>query len=153
MPPVLTCLLGKRLCEDPAREPHWDLRQEAAQLIGYICRTFGDAYTTLIPRVSKTLMKTLLDGEKPLASHFGAIVGIAALGQNAFVSLLLPILPDYLAALHPELRHQMTDSDTEEVKRMEIAKVYDALLQIARIAVQSDPSLQERLAGLFGTDL
>jgi transcription initiation factor TFIID subunit 6 len=99
MPPILTCLLGKRLCEDPEREPHWSLRRDAAELVAYVCGTFGQAYQTIIPRVTKTMAKTLADGEKPLTSHYGAVVGLTALGPLTVESVILPILHDYLGAL------------------------------------------------------
>lgn len=99
LPPVLTCLLGKRLCENPDTEPHWSLRLDAADIIGFICKTWGTAYQTIVPRVTRTLAKTLGDAEKPLTSHYGAIVGLTALGPMAVQSVLIPVLPDYLKAL------------------------------------------------------
>lgn len=99
LPPVLTCLLGKRLCEEPEREPHWSLRLDAADIIGHICRTWGSAYQTIIPRVTRTMAKTLNDPEKPLTSHFGAIVGLTALGPMTVQSIIIPIIPAYLKAL------------------------------------------------------
>lgn len=99
LPPVLTCLLGKRLCEDPDREPHWSLRLDAADIIGYICKQWGSAYQTIIPRVTRTMTKTLNDAEKPLTSHYGAIAGLTAMGPMAVQSVLLPIIPTYLKAL------------------------------------------------------
>lgn len=99
MPPILTCLLGKRLCEDPEREPHWSLRRDAAELVAYICGTFGNVYQTIVPRVTKTMAKTLSDVDKPLTSHYGAVVGLTALGPLTVESVILPILKDYLDAL------------------------------------------------------
>lgn len=99
MPPILTCLLGKRLCEDPEREPHWSLRRDAAELVAYVCGTFGNAYQTIIPRVTKTMAKILSDAEKPLTSHYGAIVGLTALGPLTVEAVILPILHEYLSAL------------------------------------------------------
>lgn len=99
MPPVLTCLLGKRLCEDPEKEDHWSLRDRCAGMTADLCRKFGNIYATLVPRVTKTMAKTFMDASKPLPSHYGAIVGLAALGAHAIESLILPHLETYLAAL------------------------------------------------------
>lgn len=38
MPAVITCLVGKPLCADPATEDHWSLRELAAGIIGTICQ-------------------------------------------------------------------------------------------------------------------
>ncbi len=99
MPSVLSCLLGKRLCEDPAVEDHWSLREHAAAITATICQRYGNVYGTLIPRVTRTLIKTLLDQEKPLTSHYGAIVGITALGGRTIEAILLPHLAAYMAAI------------------------------------------------------
>jgi transcription initiation factor TFIID subunit 6 len=45
------------------------------------------------------MAKTLADGEKPLTSHYGAVVGLTALGPLTVESVILPILHDYLGAL------------------------------------------------------
>lgn len=122
MPPLLSCLLGKRLCEDPNREDHWTFRDKCAAILGDICKKYGMVYATLIPRISRTLLKTLLDGEKPLSSHYGAIVGIAALGPQAIDSLLLPNVENYMKALTADNNSEqmVTDqvsADVDRVKR------------------------------------
>ncbi len=76
MPCILTCLVGKRLCGTPT-EDHWTLRNFAAYLISTICKRYGNNYSTLQPRITKTLVRALLDPGKPLTTHYGAIVGIS----------------------------------------------------------------------------
>lgn len=102
MPPLLSCLLGKQLCEDPEKEDHWSLRDRCAHITAELCRKFGTIYATLVPRVTKTLAKTLSDPTKPVTSHYGAIVGIAALGPYAVENLIMPSLESYLAALNAD---------------------------------------------------
>ena len=116
MPPLLSCLLGRRLCEDPLREDHWTFRDKCASLVGDICRKYGSVYATLIPRISRTLLKTLVDGEKPLTCHYGAIVGIIALGRQAIDALLLPHIEAYLNALTPSESTEIT-ADQVRVKK------------------------------------
>lgn len=36
MPPVLTCLVGRKICNDP-NENHWEVRDYVANLVKYIC--------------------------------------------------------------------------------------------------------------------
>ncbi len=40
MPPILTCLVGRRLCENP-NEDHWELRDYAASLVALICLRYS----------------------------------------------------------------------------------------------------------------
>jgi transcription initiation factor TFIID subunit 6 len=99
MPPVLTCIVGKKLCEDPERDGrHWKLREEAANVLNTVLQKFGSTYHSLVPRVSKTLTKALVMGssedEPPyLTSQYGAIVALAKMGPQAVSSLLEPHVP------------------------------------------------------------
>lgn len=95
MPPVLTCLVGKRLADAPTDQQHWLVRDEAACIIAALCSAYGTVYNNMVPRIAKTMIKALTDPDKPLTCHYGAIVGIGALGAQAIDSLLLPLLPEY----------------------------------------------------------
>ncbi|EFC49518.1 predicted protein, partial [Naegleria gruberi] len=88
MPSILTCIVGKTLCENPY-ENHWGLRDFSANTIAYICRKFGSSYHTLQPRITKTLLHAFLDPKRSRATHYGAIVGITALGSHVTQLLLL----------------------------------------------------------------
>ncbi|KAL9655621.1 hypothetical protein ABK040_002284 [Willaertia magna] len=88
MPTVLTCLVGKTLCENP-NENHWGLRDFSANIISYICRKFGASYHTLQPRITKTLLHAFLDPKRARTTHYGAIVGITALGSHVTQLLFL----------------------------------------------------------------
>ena len=82
LPSLLTCLLGRHLCADPS-EDHWTLRHQAATLITLICRRFGVTYAALQPRVTRTMVGALLDVQRPLTTHYGAIIGIARSARTA----------------------------------------------------------------------
>jgi len=128
LPPVLTCLLGKRLCDDPEKDPHWSLRLDAADIIAYICKVWGSNYQSVIPRVTKTLAKTLSDPEKPLTSHYGAIVGLTAMGPMAVQSVILPVLQSYCQAI------QQLPQD-----RFDVQKCWQALKDAAQCWLNSEP--------------
>ena len=98
MPAVLTCLVGKRLCASPL-EDHWTLRHTAAGHVRTILSRYRDKYESLQPRVCKTLLDALNDGRKPLSTHYGALIGLGALGPMVVHSLLMPHLPTYLAGV------------------------------------------------------
>lgn len=127
MPIVLTCLVGKRLCKNPT-EDHWRLRDYSAYIIAYICNKFGANYHTLQPRVTKALLHAFLDPTRPRTTHYGAIVGIGALGPAVTQLLLMePVQNSNVAAfcrlLEPELR------STNHIVRFEAQMCYGALLE------------------------
>ena len=107
MPSVVTCLVAKKLGggEGPLgdRGDHCALRERAAETMALVCSKFGEQYPTIQPRITRTLVKALLDPAKPLATHYGAVVGLAALGPRVTRLLILPHLRQVLETLEPEL--------------------------------------------------
>ena len=83
------------------------MRLQASELVAFIAKTYGNTYTTLLPRVSKTLAKALsydssTNEIKPFSTHFGAIVGLTLLGTNVIDSVLMPMLENYLKFISDE---------------------------------------------------
>eukprot|EP00740_Mantoniella_antarctica_P007300 CAMPEP_0181350554 /NCGR_PEP_ID=MMETSP1106-20121128/1324_1 /TAXON_ID=81844 /ORGANISM="Mantoniella antarctica, Strain SL-175" /LENGTH=503 /DNA_ID=CAMNT_0023463027 /DNA_START=148 /DNA_END=1656 /DNA_ORIENTATION=- len=102
MPSVVTCMVAKRLSASPT-EDHWSLRIQAAGTMALVCRKFGGAYPTIQPRITRTLLRAMLDAGKPLPTHFGAISGLSALGPRVVRLLILPNLKQYLEVLEPHM--------------------------------------------------
>ena len=50
---------------------------------------FGSSYHTLQPRITKTLLHAFLDPKRSRTTHYGAIVGITALGSHVTQLLFL----------------------------------------------------------------
>ena len=107
MPAIMTCMVGKKLCKSPL-QPHWELRDRAAQLLTLIVRRYADSYATLQQRITNTLLHALLDTSKPLTTHYGAVVGLMALGPQTTNQLVVPNALPYLEAL---------DADTTAPRR------------------------------------
>jgi len=133
MPSILTCLVGRRLCDDPSVNDHWELRNYAAEITGFICKRYGDSYSSLQPRITKTLHQAFLDVSKPLTTHYGAIVGLSKLGTNVIQMLILPNVSSYMKILEPE----RSNNNPQPVKRQEAQKCYEALLHSAGQYLQS----------------
>jgi transcription initiation factor TFIID subunit 6 len=125
MPSIFTCLVGKKLTENPHAD-HWSLRDYAARLIALVCNKYGKAYKDLQPRTTKTLVQTFLDPLKPLTSHYGAIIGLSALGPHCVQLLLIPNISAYVKLLEPLL-----NQNEDLIRKMEAMKCYDAVLNIA----------------------
>ncbi|XP_071715749.1 transcription initiation factor TFIID subunit 6-like [Rutidosis leptorrhynchoides] len=124
MPPVVTCIVAKRLGKRIA-DNHWELRDFTAKLVATICKRFGHNYSSLQTRLTKTLLKSFLDRKRTLTQHYGAVQGLAALGPHVVRLLLLPNLETYLRFLEEVLR----ENQKKEMIRLEAWRVYGALLR------------------------
>lgn len=122
----------KKLCSKPT-EDHWSLRDRAASIIALICSKYSDTYSNLKPRISKTLFHAFLDTSKPLSTHYGGIVGLAALGPYTVEVLVLPNISAYMKILQPEL-------DSPGQRSFEARKCYDALLSAAGTCLRNSVS-------------
>eukprot|EP00288_Rhodomonas_lens_P008620 CAMPEP_0177727832 /NCGR_PEP_ID=MMETSP0484_2-20121128/20537_1 /TAXON_ID=354590 /ORGANISM="Rhodomonas lens, Strain RHODO" /LENGTH=377 /DNA_ID=CAMNT_0019240523 /DNA_START=61 /DNA_END=1191 /DNA_ORIENTATION=- len=98
MPAVMTCMVGKKLCKS-ALDPHWPLRDRAAGLLTFIVNRHAASYTTLQSRITSTLLHAFLDPARPLTTHYGAIVGLSALGPQTLNQLVLPHISAYAQLL------------------------------------------------------
>ncbi|XP_015706474.2 TAF6-like RNA polymerase II p300/CBP-associated factor-associated factor 65 kDa subunit 6L [Coturnix japonica] len=122
---VLYCALEPLAASINPRNDHWTLRDSAAVLLGRICRLHGDQLSGLHPQVLLALQKVLADPVRPLCSHYGAVVGLHALGWKAVERVLFPHLPSYGASLQAVL-------DDNSVSNAQVKadghKVYGAIL-------------------------
>lgn len=124
LPSILTCLVGKTLCADPASDDHWALRDYSASLLEKIVLSFGSAFVTLQPRLAKTLVGALLDFARPLTTHYGAIKGIAALGKAARSTLLFSNLAQYVPFV------AAAKEEGSALRKSEAARVLALLIEI-----------------------
>ncbi|KAF3498814.1 hypothetical protein DY000_02051914 [Brassica cretica] len=131
IPSIVTCLVSRKLGNRFA-DNHWELRDFTANLVGLICKRFGNAYITLQSRLTKTLVNALLDPKKALTQHYGAIQGLSALGHNVVRLLILSNLEPYLSLLEPELD---AEKQKNQMKSYEAWRVYGALLRAAGLCI------------------
>ena len=103
MPPLITCLVAKRLGASPA-DDHWALRHQAAACLAAVCARHGAAYPAVQPRLTRTLVAALLDPQRPMATHYGALTGLAALGPRVVQALVVPNAGDVLHRVAPLLQ-------------------------------------------------
>lgn len=113
MPPLLTCIVGKRLGKE-GNDRHWALRRESAAVVAGLCRQHSANYPQLQARVLKTMLSSLLDKAKPLSTHFGAVVCFAAFGPRVVDTFLVHNLPQYFKIWEGK-RHTEPDA-AEHVK-------------------------------------
>ncbi|EXJ94016.1 transcription initiation factor TFIID subunit 6 [Capronia coronata CBS 617.96] len=122
VPPVLTCLIGRSLGSGIGSLDHYDLRDLAAALLGHLCRKYSKYSHNLKPRLARSLLKTFLDPKKPFGSHYGAILGLRAIGGAEVVrQLIVPNLKPFGELLEEDLQ----DSS---LRKAEAEKVVAAIL-------------------------
>jgi transcription initiation factor TFIID subunit 6 len=98
VPPVLTCLIGRRLGPEGSENlaEQYKLRDIAASLIGQMASKYGSSSIQLRPRLARTCLKIFLDPSRTLNEHYGAITGILAIGgADGVRSLILPNIKAY----------------------------------------------------------
>lgn len=122
LPATITCLVGKRLCENP-RHNHWALRDYVAMLLQRICKRYANQYVDLWQRITVTISNSLKKLNHPLTTHYGSIVACGALGSLTAKKLILPKLPVFA----DKVRHVLESREQSPVRRYEAAKVYCAL--------------------------
>ncbi|XP_032345496.1 TAF6-like RNA polymerase II p300/CBP-associated factor-associated factor 65 kDa subunit 6L isoform X2 [Camelus ferus] len=77
---VLYCVLEPLAASINPLNDHWTLRDGAALLLSHIFWTHGDLVSGLYQQILLSLQKVLADPVRPLCSHYGAVVGLHALG-------------------------------------------------------------------------
>lgn len=88
----------------------------------------------------RTLAKAFLDRSKPLATHYGAIVGLAALGPHVVRTLLVPHAEPYVTeVLQPAL-----EEGASSARRAEAARCHATL--VSAIASAMYDRITQRVA-------
>ncbi|XP_018599860.1 TAF6-like RNA polymerase II p300/CBP-associated factor-associated factor 65 kDa subunit 6L isoform X2 [Scleropages formosus] len=111
-------------------------------------RTHGDLVSGLYHQILLSLQKVLSDPVRPLCSHYGAVVGLHALGWKAVERVLYPHLPAYWANLQAVL-------DDYSVSNAQVKadghKVYGAILvAVERLLKMKALSLSVNAEGGIG---
>ncbi|KAF2754854.1 Arf-domain-containing protein [Pseudovirgaria hyperparasitica] len=131
VPPVLTCLNGKRLGPASASSnsmqdggsgqplAHYSLRRLAASIITAIAKRYSESSHTLKPRIARACLKAFLDPNKPLGTHYGALAGLRGVaGAEAVRLLILPNLKLYDTILREAIVDESRKADADMVTAM-----------------------------------
>ncbi|KAM4611523.1 TAF6-like RNA polymerase II p300/CBP-associated factor-associated factor 65 kDa subunit 6L isoform 2-T2 [Polymixia lowei] len=142
---VMYCILEPLAASINPLNDHWTLRDYAALLLSHIFWTHGDLVSGLYHQILLSLQKVLSDPVRPLCSHYGAVVGLHALGWKAVERVLYPHLPAYWANLQAVL-------DDYSVSNAQVKadghKVYGAILvAVERLLKMKALSLSQSAEG------
>ncbi|KAL7327202.1 histone H4-like TAF Taf6, SAGA complex subunit [Mucor circinelloides] len=140
VPPILSCLVGRTICENPQTQDHWSTRQRAATMIATICHQYGKAYHTLQPRITKTLLRAFLDPARPLTTQYGSIIGLDKIGTEVTRVLIAPNIKFYT-----ENCLELGLNSTNSVRVQEAIKCKEALVTVLdHIAEHDDLALKKQ---------
>lgn len=158
VPPILTCLIGRQLGGNADLSEQFALRDLAASLLGLIARKYSHSSHALKPRLARSCLKTFLDPAKPFGAHYGAIIGLHAVGSPEAVRIL--ILPNLATYSNNLLRDGLADDNP---RRPEAERVLEALVavlatlregpvvpQVNGHATQMTDEIREQLTGRVG---
>ena len=82
LPSIITCIVANNLCDDG---DHFSLRRFASKLLKHVCNTCGSTYQGLIGRITKTLLRSILDFGRSFDSLYGACFACFELGPEVFL--------------------------------------------------------------------
>lgn len=100
-----------------------------------IAKKYSHSSHTLKPRLARTFLKNFLDPGKPFGTHYGAIIGLHAIGgADVIRELVLPNLPTYELVLK-----DVSSSSDEGLRKLESEKVIDVLLAVLKTLESDKP--------------
>ncbi|KAL6722214.1 histone H4-like TAF Taf6, SAGA complex subunit [Lecanora helva] len=130
IPPVLTCLVGRRLGNSPDPLVHYPLRRLAASVLSTITKIYSKSSHMLKPRLARTCLKNFLDPSKSVQAHYGAIIGLQAIGGPELVrALIVPNLKEYEAFLL-EAIEDTEGSPNQKGGEMVVEALVEALMSL-----------------------
>lgn len=90
VPAITTCIVSKQLCLRPDVDNHWALRDFASRLMSQLCKAFSTPTNSIQTRVTKMFCVALQSDRVPLATHYGAMVGLSELGPEVIKAFMIP---------------------------------------------------------------
>jgi transcription initiation factor TFIID subunit 6 len=145
VPVVLTCLTGRHIGPEPsatttatATAAVYNLRSLASTLLSHLTKKYSRSAHNLKPRLARSCLKVFLDPKKPLGAHYGAILGLSAIGGAEVVrKLVVPNLKAY-----GELLSEISDSSDEVPGKSEadVRWVLRAVVHALATLVEDDPA-------------
>jgi transcription initiation factor TFIID subunit 6 len=130
-PPVLTCIIGRHLGHEgvDSLKEQYQLRDLAASIMGRLAGKFQSSSLSLQPRLARTFLKAFLDPGRTAGEHYGAILGLAAIGGPEGVrTLMLSNIKPYEYAI---LKAHNERGPADEGVSMIIAALIKAIMSIA----------------------
>ncbi|KAL7751824.1 histone H4-like TAF Taf6, SAGA complex subunit [Sorochytrium milnesiophthora] len=145
VPTLLTTIVAKKLSQSP-KDPHWALRTHAARILARIATVYSKAYSSLLPRITKTLLLAFCDKDKPFSTHYGAVTALGMLGEQTIRLCLFPNLKQYGELVSAARASQDTSEEgqlrKEDCERV-VKAIVDAVVLVLKRTGQSDSGAKD----------
>ena len=103
---------------------HFDLRDLSASVLSLICKKYSKSSPNIKQRLARSCLKNFLDPNKPYGTHYGAILGLHAVGGGEVVrALIVPHLKEYEGLIKDEIQG-------EGSRKAEAEKVLSSILRV-----------------------
>ncbi|OQD72727.1 hypothetical protein PENDEC_c019G03551 [Penicillium decumbens] len=146
VPSILTCLIGRQLGGAAELAEQFALRDLAASLLGLIAKKYSQSSHMLKPRLVRSCLKTFLDPSKPFGAHYGAVIGLQAVGGTEVVRvLIIPNLAEYSKLL--------SDGIEDAARRPAAERVLNALVGVLASLRDGQASLTNGHPAIVTEDL
>ncbi|KAF7720184.1 Transcription initiation factor TFIID subunit [Penicillium ucsense] len=146
VPSILTCLVGRSLGGANDLSEQFALRDLAASLLGLIAKKYSHSSHMLKPRLVRSCLKSFLDPSKPFGAHYGAVIGLQAVGGAEVIRVLvIPNLKDYSKLLG--------DGLDDSARRPAAERVLSVLLGVLASLRDAQPALSNGHAETVSDDM
>ncbi|XP_076334044.1 transcription initiation factor TFIID subunit 6-like isoform X2 [Tachypleus tridentatus] len=126
IPAVATCIVTKQLCNRPEVDNHWALRDFAARLMAQICKSFNTSTNGIQTRVTRMFSQALQNDKMPLASHYGAVSGLCAMGPEVTRVFVVP----RIKLIGEKIRHALDETQVRiNVERIAGERIKQLILR------------------------
>ncbi|KAK9888722.1 hypothetical protein WA026_000948 [Henosepilachna vigintioctopunctata] len=129
IPAVLSCALAKRISKY-YYDNHWTLRDFSAYVIATICHKHGNEINRIKERVINIYLKPMVDTSMSLTTLYGAIKGLASLGEDTIKSCIIPNLYGLGKRIYKILENRSNKLEDKQ-QILEAKHVRDLVVNIA----------------------
>lgn len=144
MPSILTCHLSKQM-NKYTQDNHWILRIFSSYIAAYTALAYTTPLNRLKERVIDTYIKAIRDLNKSWATVFGAVKGLAYMGEQILKDHLVPQIPFLSTRLHMVLENKQNSLlDRQNVHDARYVK--DVIVRIMSSLLHHNIALNESSA-------
>ncbi|KAK2175509.1 hypothetical protein NP493_727g01071 [Ridgeia piscesae] len=141
VPAVTTCVVSRQLCVRPDVDNHWALRDFAARLTAQLCKSFSTSTNNLQVRVTNMFSKALSNPDSSLATHYGAVIGLAELGHHVAKTFLLP----HISAEGEKLRTAIEGPIFNNIEKIAAEHIRQLIVRVVAPVLKAHKSSPDNL--------
>ncbi|CAF0770535.1 unnamed protein product [Brachionus calyciflorus] len=152
LPSIFSCLLSKQLCARPDIDNHYALREFSALLVGQVLKTYGSTLTFLQSRILNVYLEAIKSEKTTFSTLFGALVGIAELGDDIFETVVFPMVKVLGEKIAQVLDGQILPNEKIPADRVkqELIKIISRILKAKSVEVDDFDQITSKFGSYLG---